>query len=99
MVQIFSETKGNKIEYIHHQMDNPELDFETAKTVAKKLAAEKSPNSMILSWKNGKTGDFYPKRECGTENKPAWIYYAETRGADLIIDINEGEFVFMMVKI
>lgn len=99
MVQIFSDAPDNKIEYIHHHVDDPLLDFETAKAIAKKLATEKCPHPMILSWKNGKTGDFYPRRECGTEDKPAWIYYAEARGADLTVDINDGQFIFMMLKI
>jgi len=54
---------------------------------------------MILSWKNGKTGEFYPNRECGTQNKPAWIHYAEARGANLTIDINDSDYIFMILKI
>lgn len=52
---------------------------------------------MILSWKNGKTGEFYPARECGTQKKPAWIYYAQVRGANLTININDGEYIFMIL--
>ncbi len=98
MTQIFSEPGTGPHELIKETIEDPELTFQQAKDAAKKLALTKCSNCMILSWKNGKTGEFYPKRECGTQNKPAWIYYAETRGANLTIDINDGEYIFMVLK-
>jgi hypothetical protein len=53
---------------------------------------------MILSWKNGKTGESHPDYECGVTDRPFWIRYAEGRGANLTIDINKGEYVFMVLK-
>ena len=35
--------------------------------------------------------------ECGPGDKPAWVIYAESRGGDLTIDINEGQFVFIFL--
>jgi len=99
MAQIFTEPGSSPHEVIKETIDGPELDFQAAKDAAKKIALTKSANCMVLSWKNGKTGEFYPKRECGTENKPAWIYYAETRGANLTVDINDGAFIFMIILI
>ncbi|HKK90029.1 MAG TPA: AF1514 family protein [Desulfobacteraceae bacterium] len=99
MVQIFTEPGSNAHEIIRETIQDPDLDFQQAKNAAKKIALAKSGNCMVLSWKNGKTGSFFPKRECGTENKPAWIHYAETRGANLTVDINDGDYVFMIILI
>ena len=38
-----------------------------------------------------KTGEGYPNIECGKGDKPAWVVYAESRGGDLTIDINDGD--------
>lgn len=97
MTQIFSEPGKTPHELIEETVDDPELSFQQAKDLAKKIAQEKCNNFMILSWKNGKTGEFYPTRECGTQKKPAWIYYAQTRGANLTININNGEYIFMIL--
>ena len=50
---------------------------------------------MLLAWYDGKTGDYVPKTECGVGDKPAWIIYAESRGGDITIDINDEEYVFI----
>ena len=99
MAQIFSEPGEAPHEYIRYNMDDPELDFSKAEEAAKKIALTKCRNCMVLSWKNGQTGEFYPNRECGTQKKPAWIHYAETRGANLTIDINDGAYIFMILKL
>jgi uncharacterized surface protein with fasciclin (FAS1) repeats len=62
------------------------------------FAFEKCDNPMILSWKNGETGESYPDYECGAPGKPFWIRYAESRGANLTIDFNHGQYVFMILK-
>jgi len=97
MTQIFSDPGNTCNEVIKETVDDPELNFQQAKDIAKKIAQKKCNNCMILSWKNGKTGEFYPTRECGTQKKPAWIYYAQARGANLTIDINNGDYVFMIL--
>ncbi len=97
-MQIFSEKQDIPVEYIHHTVEEESLDFSQAKDIAKKLAFQKGSQSMILSWKNGITGEFYPTHECGGDQKPAWIHYAEARGANLTIDINGGQYIFMILK-
>ena len=99
MTQIFSAPGNTHHELIEETVDDPELNFQQAEDLAKKIAKKKCKNCMILSWKNGKTGEFYPTRECSTQKKPAWIYYAQVRGANLTININNGEYVFMILKI
>ncbi len=97
MAQIVPMTENQSKEYIHLTMAE-DVDFVTAKQVAKETAFEKCDHPMILSWRNGKTGEFYPDYECGSNNSPFWIRYAEGRGANLTIDVNQGDYVFMILK-
>lgn len=99
MVQIFSNTRDDSVENIHLSIDDKNLDFVTAKNIAKKKAFEKCDHPMILSWKNGKTGESHPDYECGSNKTPFWIRYAEGRGANLVIDVNDGDYTFMVLKV
>lgn len=81
-------------EHVKIELDDPELDYVKARYVAKLKAKGICWDPMLLSWFSGKTGEFYPKTDCGGSGKPPYIVYARARGADLTIDINDGEFVF-----
>jgi len=85
--------------HIKLKIDNADLDFAEAKDLAKQKAKESCADPMLLSWYQGKTGESYPNLECGPGDKPAWITYAESRGGDLTIDINEGQYVFIYLSI
>jgi len=54
---------------------------------------------MLLSWNNAETGDYYPAFECGRSGRPGWVVYADARGADLTIDINDGRYTFMFLML
>lgn len=84
--------------HIKIKNDDPALDFATAKNYAKQKAQEMCADPMQLSWYNGKSGESYPNVECGPGDKPAWITYAESRGGDLTIDVNEGQYVFIYLS-
>ncbi len=99
MAQIFEVTEDKTKEVIRYTIEDPDFNFLAAKQMAKTKAFEICDNPMILSWKNGRTGEVYPNYECGVEGKPFWIRYAEGRGANLTIDFNDGEYVFMLLKI
>jgi len=71
------------------------LDFKTAKQIATQKARQLCSDPMLLAWYEGKTGDYVPKTECGAGDKPAWIVYAESRGGDITIDINDEEYIFI----
>ncbi len=92
----FTDYPGQHIKII---IDNPELDFVEAKDIAKQKAQETCDDPMLLSWYQGKTGESYPNLECGPGDKPAWIVFAESRGGDLTIDINDGQYVFIYLSI
>lgn len=98
MAQIHSTTENQAYEVLNLNIKDEGFDFLQAKAIAKEKAFERCDYPMILSWKNGKTGDSYPNYECGVEGRPFWIRYAEGRGANLIVDFNEGEYVFMVLK-
>lgn len=88
--------KGNhlRIAVVHE-----DLDFITARDLAKQKASELSADPMLLSWFSGKTGEYYPKTECGRSDKPVWLIFAESRGADIAININDGEYIFLYLSL
>jgi hypothetical protein len=85
--------------HIKIKVDQPNLDFEAAKDIAKQKAKELCADPMLLSWYRGKTGESYPNLECGPVDKPAWIVYAESRGANITIDINEEQYIFIYISL
>jgi hypothetical protein len=86
-------------QHINIKTDNPELEFAAAKDLARQRAKALCPDPMLLSWFQGKTGESYPNLECGPGDKPAWITYAEARGGDLVIDINQGQYIFIYLSL
>lgn len=78
---------------------NEAAGFDHAKAAAREKALELCGSPMLLSWFNGKTGEFYPRFECGSGEKPAWVVYAESRNADIWIDVDDGDFVFAFLGI
>ena len=99
MESIRSNVDGYPGRHIKIQADNPALDFESAKDIAKLKAKEVCDDPMLLSWYNRETGESYPNLECGPGDKPAWVTYAESRGGDLTVDVNQGQYVFIYLSI
>jgi len=99
MVQIRTEIDGGAKEEIRLMVGEAGLDFEKAKDLAKRKAREICAESMLLSWNNAVTGECYPTFECGSRGRPAWVVYADARGADLTIDINDGQYTFIFLKL
>ena len=81
------------------QVDDKKLDLGTAKDMAKEKAKESCDDPMLLAWYQGKTGEGFPNLECGRGDKPPWIIYAESRGGDLTININDGEYIFIYLSL
>ncbi len=77
------------------RVEEETLDFRRARIIADQRARQISPDPMLLAWFNRSTGEFSPRVECCSEDRPAWLIYAESRGGDLIIDINDLEYVFI----
>ena len=70
-------------------------DLEEAKRAATTKVREIYPDAMLLAWYISKTGEFRPRVNCDFGEKPAWLVYAESRGADLSIRVNQGEYIFI----
>ncbi len=71
------------------------LDFLNAKALADHKARELSSDPMLLAWFDRKNGKFSPDVTCCGTEKPTWLVYAESRGADISVDINNEEYVFV----
>ena len=99
MIQIPYNPPDGPMEVIDLQIEDPDLDFEKAKDMAKQKARELRGETMLLSWNNKLTGEYYPSYECGDTDRPAWIVYAESRGANLTLRIYEGVYTFMFLKL
>ena len=99
MVEIRTGTGGVPKEKVRLRAAAVGLDFEKAKELAQRTAREISGEAMLLSWHNAETGEHYPTVECGRSGRPAWVVYAEARGADLTIDINDAQYTFMFLKL
>ena len=80
---------------IHLTVEDNGLEFSRAKELADKEAQKITATPILLAWYNAKTGEFMPRVMCCGEDKPAWLIYAESRGGNICIDINQEEFVFV----
>jgi hypothetical protein len=71
------------------------LDFSRARAIADQRARKMGGDPMLLAWYDRGAGRFSPQVTCCGDDKPAWLIYAETRGGDLVIDINDEAYVFV----
>ena len=71
------------------------LDFSQARAIADRRARELAPEPLLLAWYDRGAGAFSPRIPCCSDDKPTWLIYAESRGGDLVIDINGEAYVFV----
>jgi hypothetical protein len=71
------------------------LDFARARGIAEARARQEAPDPMLLAWYDRGAGRFSPQVTCCSDDKPAWLVYAESRGGDLVIAINGEAYVFV----
>jgi hypothetical protein len=76
------------------QVDGP-LDFSRAQSLARQRAGEVDSEPMLLAWFDRARGLFSPNITCCREDKPSWLTYAESRGGDIVICINDLDYVFV----
>ena len=76
-------------------VSDPNLDFPQAQKLAYLRAREICAEPMLLAWFDRKRGRFSPNITCCREDKPSWLTYAESRGGDMVISINDEEYVFV----
>ena len=97
-----AELRGTSTEYsldtVNLSSDDPQLDLAGARALAKETARALDSNAMMLSYHSAKTGEFWPSYDCGGGGRPPWIVFAESRGYNLKIDINDGEYEFFYLR-
>jgi hypothetical protein len=54
---------------------------------------------LLLAWNDARAGRFYPTHQCGKTGEPPWKVYARARGANLTVDINQGDYLFLFLKL
>ena len=71
------------------------LDYDAARILAGALAEKAAGETMLVAWFDGKNNVGYPDVQECTGDKPGWRAYAESHGANLGVNINGGEFIFV----
>lgn len=98
MAEISTSATAYDRDIVNLTVDDASLDLQRASAMAKAKAREMDSNAMMLSYHSGKTGEFWPTYDCGGGGRPPWIVFAESRGYNLKIDINDGEYEFFYVR-
>ncbi len=83
------------LEEIEVRVQGMALDYPVARTLANTLAKKAAGEMMLVAWFDGKNNVGYPQVQECTGDKPGWRAYAESHGANLEVNINGGEFIFV----
>ena len=78
---------------VNHPTGN--LSFDEARRVADREAGKHATKPMLLAWYDHARGVFSPNVECCESTRPAWLVYAQSRGADVTIAVNDLDYVFL----
>jgi hypothetical protein len=95
MAQIHTEPGVDAHATVKLTIDETDLDFDSARNHAKAKALEINRNAMQLAWYNKQTDQGFPDYDCGPGDRPPWQVFADSRGANLTIDINDGTYLFI----
>jgi hypothetical protein len=98
MAELQATSTEYTLDTVNLSVENPGLDLVEATALAKAKARDMDSNAMMLSYHSGKTGEFWPHYDCGGPGRPPWIVFAESRGYNLKIDINDGDFEFFYLR-
>jgi hypothetical protein len=77
------------------ELKGARLDFDLAEALAWTVARRLKKDPMLLAWYDRAAGRFSPPVTCCGEDRPAWVVYAQSRGADLAVSVNREDFVFL----
>ncbi|HSO21059.1 MAG TPA: AF1514 family protein [Desulfosarcina sp.] len=98
MAELHASSAEHTLDTVMLHVEDPDLDLEKARRIAKERARRLDPNAMMLSYHSAKTGEFWPNYECGGGGRPPWIVFAEARGYNLKIDVNDGDYEFFFLR-
>ena len=99
MTQIQSVSPKSPMETAFLTVDPHGLDLQKAQNLARSKAREINPDAMLLAWYDARKETGYPDVECGSRDEPPWEVFAHARGGNLTIDINEGTYTFIYLKL
>jgi len=75
-------------------LDDADVDFDAARKACDVIARQKLKEPLLLAWYDGVKRAGHPDvHEC--TDKPGWMTYAENRGGELTIDVNNGMYVLI----
>ena len=73
-----------------------DLDFETARNMARIIALQDNGETDCLAWSDARQGRQSPSCvQCEIKGRPGWEVYGESHGGRLRISLNDGEYVFI----
>ena len=98
MAELQATSNEYTLDTVAMNVEDADLDLTAARAMAKAKARNMDSNAMMLSYHSGKTGEFWPNYDCGGGGRPPWIVFAEARGCNLKIDINDGEYEFFYLR-
>jgi hypothetical protein len=87
--------KGMLPNPVELKTDDVRLDFSSAKLMSDVKAHELMNRPMLMGWYNRSSGHFSPNVTCCSEDKPGWVVYAESRGGNLAVTVNDEQYVFI----
>ncbi len=84
------------METVNINIDNPELDYDTARAIAEIPAKKDNESAMLISWYDRKKEKHSPAAvRCEIKGAPGWEVYGENHGGRIKIIINDREYVFI----
>jgi hypothetical protein len=100
MAAVRPPLKYHLINPIKMRVDASELDLNAAQAIADEKVLSLSAQVRLVAWYQGRDGSFYPPDDEGrSQDKPSWIVFAEHCGADMTVDINDEQYVFVYVTL
>lgn len=98
MAELQATSTEYTLETVALKVEDPNLDLTTASQLAKTKARSMDNNAMMLSYHSDKTGEYWPNHDCGSNDRPPWIVFAESRGYNLKIVVNNGDYEFFYLR-
>ena len=79
------------------RIDGPSVDFGTARKSADDISKRRLIEPLLIAWYDGIAEKGHPDvHEC--TDKPGWQTYAESRGGQLTVNVNDGRFILIYTE-
>lgn len=95
----WTQNPHGNIKEIDVSVQGVALDYAAAHLIAGALAEKAAGETMLVAWFDGKNNAGYPDVQECTGDKPGWRAYADSHGANLEVNVNGGEFIFIFATV